>query len=91
MAIRDLSRPLPECSNPECGAPMSRAAHADQMGKCSDCQTPADRMACEHRRQHLARLRHEGSRSTGRRVDDRIARLATKRQADAARAAGLLP
>lgn len=89
MAIRGLPRPLPECKG--CGDPMARATHADQLGKCSDCQTPADRMAAEHRRQHLRRLASDSTGATNQRVDNRIASLAAKRQQREARTAGLIP
>jgi len=89
MAITGRPRPLPECSC--CEVPLRREVHADQLGKCSDCMTPADRMAAEHRRQHLARIRREGVAATTKRVDSRISRLAAKRQGDAARKAGLVP
>lgn len=89
MAITGRPRPLPECR--DCGDPMKRAVHADQLGKCSACMTPMDRMQAEHRRQHLARLAREGSGATTRRVASRIDELARKRQERAAREAGLVP
>lgn len=78
MAITGRPRPLPECRG--CGDPMKRAAHTAQGGKCSTCMTPADRMAAEHRRQHLARLAAD-STSPQRKAQSRIDALAAKRQA----------
>ncbi len=80
MAIKGLPRPLPECK--ECGDPVRRDVWAATSGYCRkpDCLTPARAMAAEHRRQHLARLSRETTSTTQKRVDDRIATLAAKRQ-----------
>lgn len=79
MAITGRPRPLPECK--ECGDPVRRHQWFETGGYCSgpECLTPARAMAAAHRRKQLYRLATD-STTVNRNADDRIAKLAAKRQ-----------
>lgn len=79
MTITGRPRPLPECRR--CNAPMPRRVWATRR-VCSDCATPAERMAAAMTAADLRRTQE----ATTARVNARIDELAAKRAARATRA-----
>lgn len=80
MTVTGKPRPLPECAR--CAAPMARAVWRTRH-VCSDCATPAERMAATQTAHDLARA----AERTTERVNARIDELAARRAARAGRSA----
>lgn len=78
MTVTGLPRPLPECRR--CGAPLPRQVWRTRR-VCSDCATPAERMAATMTAHELARA----AEATTSRVNARIDALAARRAARDAR------